>query len=111
MPAPRVRPQRSSGRPKSGLERGGDTCHTRGTRIGEFHAAAKVACSSSPGGMTANKSESKPLNSSQVLSGIRDLIVHLHRGNATQAESIVSNVSQHLKDVLQSGADPEDAEV
>jgi hypothetical protein len=61
--------------------------------------------------MIANKSESKPLNSSQVLSGIRDLIVHLHRGNATQAESIVSNVSQHLKDVLQSGADPGDAEM
>ena len=60
---------------------------------------------------SAQQSESKPLNSSQVLSGIRDLIVHLHRGNATQAETIVLKVSKHLKTVLQSGDDPSGAEM
>jgi hypothetical protein len=46
------------------------------------------------------------LNSSDVLASIRDLIVHLHRGNAVQAESIVSDVARYLKTVMQSGADP-----
>lgn len=56
----------------------------------------------------ATKGESNLLNSSNVLAGIRDLIVHLHRGNAAQAESLVSEVAEYLKGVMQSGADPED---
>jgi hypothetical protein len=37
---------------------------------------------------------------------IRDLVVHLHRGNAPQAESIVADVAGHLKEIILSGADP-----
>jgi hypothetical protein len=52
------------------------------------------------------KGEFKLLNSTDVLSSIRDLILHLHRNNASQAESIVSDVAGYLKGVMQSGADP-----
>ena len=52
------------------------------------------------------KGESKLLNSTDVLSSIRDLILHLHRNNAAQAELIVTDVAGYLKGVMQSGADP-----
>jgi hypothetical protein len=45
-------------------------------------------------------------DSSQVTTGIRDLIVHLHRGNTGQAESIVDDVSGRLKEIMLSGDDP-----
>ena len=44
--------------------------------------------------------------SSDVLASIRDLVVHLHRGNGTQAEAIVTDVAGYLNGVLLSGADP-----
>jgi hypothetical protein len=53
------------------------------------------------------KSERKPLNSSDLLSSIRDLIVHLHRSNGPQAESIVTDVAAYLKEVMTSEADPQ----
>jgi hypothetical protein len=55
--------------------------------------------------------EPKLLNSTEVLTSIRDLIVHLHRGNTTLAESIVSDVAAHLKGIMQSGADPGSSEM
>jgi hypothetical protein len=55
--------------------------------------------------------EPKLLNSTEVLTSIRDLIVHLHRGNTTRAESIVSDVAAYLKVVMQSGADPGSTEM
>ena len=55
---------------------------------------------------TGRKGESKLLNSTEVLAHIRDLIVHLHRGNGTQAETIVTDVSGYLKGTLLRGADP-----
>lgn len=45
-------------------------------------------------------------NSPHVTAGIRDLIVHLHRGNGGQAESIVDDVAGRLKDIMLSGMDP-----
>jgi hypothetical protein len=45
-------------------------------------------------------------NASEVMATIRDLIVHLHRGNEAQAESIVTELSQHLKSVMLNGGDP-----
>jgi len=51
------------------------------------------------------------LNASGVLPHLRDLIVHLHRGNAARAETIVSEVAVYLKDVMQSGGDPESFEM
>jgi hypothetical protein len=53
------------------------------------------------------KGESKLLNSSDMVASIRDLIVHLHRGNGVQAESIVTDVAGCLKEIMLSGADPE----
>jgi ATP-dependent 26S proteasome regulatory subunit len=57
------------------------------------------------------KAERKPLSSADVLSSLRDLIVHLHRSNAAQAESIVTEVVAHLKQVMTSGADPKSPEM
>jgi len=45
-------------------------------------------------------------NSTHVTTGIRDLIIHLHRGNGGQAESIVDDVVGRLKDIMLSGMDP-----
>jgi hypothetical protein len=42
-----------------------------------------------------------------VTGGIRDLIVHLHRGNGKQAESLVDQVAGRLKDIMGSGMDPQ----
>jgi hypothetical protein len=52
------------------------------------------------------KGEPNLLNSSEVIASIRDLIIHLHRGNGPQAESIVTGVAGYLKEVMQSRADP-----
>ena len=57
------------------------------------------------------KGESELLNSTDVLASIRDLILHLHRNNAPQAESIVTDVAGYLKGVMQSGADPASVEM
>ena len=57
------------------------------------------------------KAERKPLSSADVLSNIRDLIVHLHRSNGEQAETIVTDVVAHLKQVMTSGADPQSPEM
>lgn len=55
--------------------------------------------------------ESKLLSSSEVLTSLRDLIVHLHRGNAGRAESIVTEVVDYLNGAMQSGADPAGVEM
>src|SRR5438477_6817486 len=60
----------------------------------------------SPLARAAAKGEPKLLNSTDVIASLRDLIVHLHRGNGTQAESIVTDVAACLKEVMLSGADP-----
>lgn len=52
------------------------------------------------------KGQNKALICANVTATIRDLSVHLHRGNAGQAESIVVEVAEYLKEVLLSGADP-----
>jgi len=45
------------------------------------------------------------------MANIRDLAVLLHRGNTSQAEVIIQKVAGYLKTVMQSGGDPEDAEM
>jgi len=60
---------------------------------------------------TPSKGELKLLNSSDVIASLRDLIVHLHRGNGKQAESIVPEIAGYLKEVMLSGADPESVEM
>lgn len=59
----------------------------------------------------AKASDPKPQTSTETLTSIRDLIVHLHRGNTTHAASIASDVAAYLKSVLQSGADPAGSEM
>ena len=48
---------------------------------------------------TTRKATADP---TEVTAGIRDLIVHLHRGNSALAASIVKNISELLHDVMQS---------
>ena len=52
------------------------------------------------------KAEPDLLNSSDVLAAIRDLAVHLHRGNGPQAETLAAEVAAHLEGKMLSGEDP-----
>ena len=45
-------------------------------------------------------------NASLVTEHLKDLIVHLHRGNGVRAESIVDDVAEKLKVIMLSGMDP-----
>jgi hypothetical protein len=47
-----------------------------------------------------------PASSAVVIASIRDLIVHLHRGNGAKAESILTDVAGQLQGLLGSGDDP-----
>ena len=47
------------------------------------------------------------MTSTDLLPSLRDLIVHLHRGNATQAETIVTRISGYLDGASPSAAAPE----
>ncbi len=49
---------------------------------------------------------SKPLNSADIISSIRDLVVCLHRSNGPQAEAIVTDIARYLKEMMLSGTDP-----
>jgi len=46
----------------------------------------------------------KTLSSSELLVRLRDLTIHLHRGNRLQAESAVTEVAAYLKTILVSPA-------
>ena len=48
----------------------------------------------------------KLINPNDVIVNLRDLVVHLHRGNGKQAESIVIEVAGYLKGIMLSGDDP-----
>lgn len=52
----------------------------------------------------------KPIGSSEVIGSLRDLTVHLHRGNEAQAASIVTNITRHLSQMLQAPDDPDGPE-
>ena len=52
------------------------------------------------------KGESKLLKPSEVMLSIRDLVVHLRRGNDTQAQSLLAGVTAYLNEQMRSGADP-----
>lgn len=51
------------------------------------------------------------MSSSDVIASIRDLTVHLHRGNGSQAESIVADVAGYLNEIILSPADPGNPEI
>jgi hypothetical protein len=63
------------------------------------------------GSRAPEKGEPKLLNTTEVIASLRDLIVHLHRGNSAQAEAILTNVSAYLKKNMESGDDPESVEM
>src|SRR5277367_2921296 len=46
------------------------------------------------------------MTAADVIGSIRDLTVHLHRGNAPQAESIVTDVVGYLNEIILSPAEP-----
>jgi hypothetical protein len=60
---------------------------------------------------TAGKGESKLMSSSDVIASIRDLTVHLHRGNGAQAESIVADVAGYLNEIIVSPSNAENPDV
>jgi hypothetical protein len=49
---------------------------------------------------------SKPLNSTEIIASIRDLIVSLHRSDGPQAEALVRDIALYLKGMMLSGEDP-----
>ena len=59
----------------------------------------------SPAGAVQQKGKPKLENSSDMIEGLRDLTVHIHRGNATQAGSIVTDISKRLQGIIGSGDD------
>lgn len=54
-----------------------------------------------------SSNQSKPISTSDVIGSLRDLTVHLHRGNGEKAQSIVTEVTGYLNQMLQSPDDPE----
>ncbi len=51
------------------------------------------------------------MQAAEVTANIRELIVHLTRGNSSQAESILDDLSLFLKGVVKSKAHPESPEM
>lgn len=47
------------------------------------------------------------VNSTELTASIRDLALHLHRGNSGLAESLVEQIAQTLKELMHSGMDPQ----
>lgn len=53
------------------------------------------------------KEKADLVNSSALTASIRDLALHLHRGNSGLAESLVEQIAQTLKELMHSGSDPQ----
>ena len=51
------------------------------------------------------KGKSKLENPTDMIEGLRDLTVHIHRGNATQAETIAADIAKRLQGMVRSGED------
>jgi hypothetical protein len=61
--------------------------------------------SSQPG--KAGEGKSKVVDPANVAANLRDLTVHLHRGNAAEAKSIASQAAELLQEIIQGGDAPE----
>ena len=57
--------------------------------------------------MSGDKSDL--VNVSDLVTSIRELIVYLHRGNITQAESVLNHVADRLTYLMNSGLDSHSA--
>jgi hypothetical protein len=53
------------------------------------------------------KEKTDLVNSSEVSASLRDLIVHLHRGNGGQAGVLVDDLAGRLNGIMLSGMDPQ----
>lgn len=51
--------------------------------------------------------KSKAVDPASVAANLRDLTVHLHRGNATAAKTIATQAAEQLQEIIQAGAEPE----
>jgi hypothetical protein len=54
----------------------------------------------------AGEGKSKPVDVANVVANLRDLTVHLHRGNATEAKKFAALAAEQLQEIV-SGDEPE----
>ena len=61
--------------------------------------------SSQPG--KAGESKPKLADAAIVVANLRDLTVHLHRGNAVEAKAIAAEATERLQEIILAGVEPE----
>jgi hypothetical protein len=54
----------------------------------------------------AGEGKAKLVDSSNVVANLRDLTVHLHRGNAAEAKTIAAQAAERLQEIIVSGDEP-----
>jgi len=54
----------------------------------------------------AGESKSKLADTANVVANLRDLTVHLHRGNTAEARIIVAQAAEQLQEIIVSGDEP-----
>jgi hypothetical protein len=54
----------------------------------------------------AGESKPKLVDFSNVVANLRDLTVHLHRGNAAEAKTIAAQAAAQLQEIIVSGEEP-----
>lgn len=55
----------------------------------------------------ASEGKSKVVDPATIAANLRDLTVHLHRGNAAEAKTIATQAAEQLQGILQAGDAPE----
>ncbi|MCU1338732.1 MAG: hypothetical protein JWO19_4313 [Bryobacterales bacterium] len=55
---------------------------------------------------SAAEGKPKPVDFSNVVANLRDLTVHLHRGNAAEAKTIAAEAAERLQEIIVSGDEP-----
>ena len=55
----------------------------------------------------AADAKSKVVDPANVAANLRDLTVHLHRGNAAEARTIAAQAAEQLQEVILSGDEPD----
>ncbi len=54
----------------------------------------------------AGEGKPKLVDTSNVVANLRDLTVHLHRGNAAAAKTIAAQAAEQLQEIIVSGDEP-----
>ncbi len=55
----------------------------------------------------AAEGKAKVVDPASVAANLRDLTVHLHRGNAAEAKTIAALAAEQLQEIIQAGVEPE----